>query len=46
MLPSWRDMEPDGRLVEGQGIEPDERVEWTTKGDPVVDAAMKWIREE
>ncbi len=46
MLPSWRDMEPDGRLVEGQGIEPDERVEWSTKGDPVVDAAVKWIREE
>lgn len=46
MLPSWRDMEPDGRLVEGQGIDPDVVVEWTTRGDPVIDAAVKWIGQE
>lgn len=46
MLPSWRDMEPDGRLIEGRGIEPDVTVQWNDagKGDPVVEAAIEWIR--
>lgn len=46
MLPSWRDMEPDGQLIEGRGIEPDVTVQWNDagKGDPVVEAAIEWIR--
>lgn len=48
MLPSWRDMEPDGRVVEGAGIEPDQEIPWAAKGptDPVLAAALAWVREK
>ncbi len=47
-LPSWRDMLPDGTMLEGKGIQPDESVKATpadfARGDPVLDAALKWLR--
>jgi len=48
-LPSWKDMQPDGTLIEGKGIEPDLAVK-PKKGDfkdadPVLDAALKYLRE-
>jgi C-terminal processing protease CtpA/Prc len=48
LLPSWRDMLPDGTLLEGKGIEPDQTVKGSpadfARGDPVLDAALKWLR--
>lgn len=49
-LPSWRDMQPDGALIEGKGIKPDLRLR-TKKGDfaekdPVLEAALKQLRKE
>ena len=48
MLPSWKDMQPDGTLIEGRGIDPDVRVS-IKKGDfkdtdPVLDAAREQLR--
>ena len=47
-LPSWRDMQPDGSLLEGQGIAPDVEVKTTAKdlanADPVIEAALKTLR--
>ena len=47
-LPSWRDIRPDGSLLEGQGIAPDVEVKVTekelTKADPVLEAALKALR--
>ena len=49
LLPSWRDMHPDGTLIEGKGIEPDELVQARREdfatSDPVLDAALAWIRK-
>jgi hypothetical protein len=48
-LSSWRDMLPDGTLLEGKGIEPDEAVKAGDKGfqkdDPVLEAALAWLRQ-
>lgn len=46
MLPSWQDVDAQGTIIEGVGIAPDEDVDWTGEGssDPVLDAALEWIR--
>jgi 3-keto-disaccharide hydrolase/Peptidase family S41 len=48
-LPSWRDMLPDGALLECRGVAPDVEVKTEpadfAKTDPVLDAALKWLRE-
>lgn len=49
-LPSWRDMQPDGTMLEGKGIKPDVRVK-PGKGDfvdsdPVIDAALAQLRKK
>lgn len=45
-LASWKDMTPDGREIEGVGIEPDHAVGGLpgAPGDPVLDAALIWLR--
>ena len=47
ILPSWRDIRPDGTLLEGNGIPPDVEVKTTpqdfTTKDPVLDAALKHL---
>ncbi|MCE7973672.1 MAG: hypothetical protein DYG92_04995 [Leptolyngbya sp. PLA1] len=44
-LPSWKDLLPDGSVLEGVGIPPDHPVEWRRgEGDPVLDAALAWLR--
>ncbi|HVR75942.1 MAG TPA: S41 family peptidase [Planctomycetota bacterium] len=47
-LSSWRDMLPDGTMIEGRGIAPDEVVKADArtlkKGDPVLEAALRWLR--
>lgn len=47
-LSSWRDMLPDGTMIEGVGITPDVEVKAEPKdfeeSDPVLDAALAWIR--
>ncbi len=47
-LPSWKDMQPDGTIIEGKGIAPDVVVK-VKKGDfkdrdPVLDAALEYLR--
>ena len=48
-LPSWRDRYPDGTFLEGNGIKPDVEIKAEAKDllekDPVLDAALKWLRE-
>jgi len=48
-LPSWKDMKPDGKLLEGQGIAPDIEVKTTPQDfdqrDPVLEAARAWLAE-
>lgn len=48
-LSSWKSMLPDGTAFEGVGVEPDVEVAVSeqafTDGDPVLDAAMKHLRE-
>ncbi|MGH7151800.1 MAG: S41 family peptidase, partial [Planctomycetota bacterium] len=48
-LSSWKDMCPCGVPLEGVGIYPDEEVkadrEALARGDPVLDAALAWLRE-
>jgi len=47
-LPAYRPMRPDGVLVEGHGLEPDEPLSWDPdeqpNGDPVLAAALAWLR--
>jgi C-terminal processing protease CtpA/Prc len=47
-LPSWKDLRPDGTLIEGRGIDPDVPVLATPDqlrtADPVLDAALAWLR--
>lgn len=45
ILPSWEDMEPNGHIVEGRGIEPHERVAFDPQAekDTVIEAAVKWF---
>lgn len=47
-LPSWIDQDLQGQPIEGRGIEPDVAVDWpaTGVGDPVLDAALQWLRSE
>lgn len=48
-LPSWQALTPDGKQLEGNGITPDELIETKPAdfetGDPVISAALKWLRE-
>jgi C-terminal processing protease CtpA/Prc len=48
LVPSWRAMTPQGKCFEGQGISPDIPVAATPSqlesGDPVVQAALEWLR--
>jgi len=47
-LPSWKDMLPDGTILEGHGVLPDIPISSTThgtkNGDPVLDAGLKYLR--
>jgi hypothetical protein len=47
-LSSWKDLLPDGSLLEGVGIAPDEEVkagrEDFASGDPVLEAGLAWLR--
>jgi hypothetical protein len=47
VLPSWEAQDADGKVIEGRGIEPDERVAFDAngKGDAVLDAALGWLRK-
>ena len=49
-LSSWQAMLPDGRVFEGQGIEPDIPVKTEADdfkgGDPVLEAALEWLRKK
>jgi hypothetical protein len=48
-LPSWKAMTADKRPFEGEGIKPDVPVkagsEDFERGDPVLEAALKWLRQ-
>jgi hypothetical protein len=48
LLPSWRDMRPDGTLLEGEGVAPDVEVKFPPavfeRNDPVLMAGMKALR--
>jgi len=48
-LSSWKDMLPDGAVLEGKGIKPDIAVEASADdfehGDPVLSAALNWLRK-
>jgi hypothetical protein len=47
-VPSWKALQPDGTLIEGQGIEPDVEILATTEqfaaADPVLQAALTLLR--
>jgi RNA polymerase sigma-70 factor (ECF subfamily) len=47
-LPSWQDLMPDGKLLEGVGVEPDAAVPARAgdfaRGDPVLEAALRVLR--
>ena len=47
-LPSWQDLMPDGKLLEGVGVEPDVAVPVRpsdfARGDPVLEAALRVLR--
>lgn len=47
-LPSWQDLMPDGKLLEGVGIEPDVAVAARpsdfARSDPVLEAALRALR--
>ncbi len=49
LLPSWKDLRPDGTCLEGEGIVPNVEVKAQPpdfdKADPVLDAALKVLRE-
>ncbi|MBX3358986.1 MAG: hypothetical protein KF745_11235 [Phycisphaeraceae bacterium] len=49
-VPTWQDFQPDGTLVEGVGITPDQAVPTTpealAESDPIVEAAAKWLRSK
>ncbi len=48
-LPSWKSMTPDGREIEGVGIQPDIAVNASQRdfaeADPVIDAALTHLRQ-
>ena len=47
-LPSWQDMTPEGKILEGEGIAPDVPVASKPsdfqRGDPVLEAALRLLR--
>ncbi len=47
LLPSWQNMDPDGNVLEGKGVEPDIEVKTNPedfkKGDPVLEAAINHL---
>lgn len=44
-VPTWQDLLPDGTVLEGRGITPDEPgLDGAAETDRVVDAAIEWIR--
>lgn len=45
-LPSWRDMLPDGTILENRGVAPDIAVGFNSKpdSDPLIEAALKSLR--
>jgi len=47
-LPSWKDMQPDGSLIEGAGIKPDIEVKADEGAlrneDPVLEAGLEYLR--
>lgn len=47
-LPSWIDQDLKGQPIEGRGIKPHLAVDWLATGDddPVLDAALQWLRSE
>ncbi|MCK6485918.1 MAG: hypothetical protein HUU22_07970 [Phycisphaerae bacterium] len=49
LLPSWKDMAPDGTLIEGVGIRPDVNIEATLvelrRDDPLLAEALKRLRK-
>ena len=49
ILPSWKDMQPDGTVIEGKGVDPDIRVKPTKAdfktSDPVIEAAIKELKK-
>jgi len=47
-IPSWKDMLPDGSVLEGKGIQPDVKVKASEfkKDDPVLKRAMELLREQ
>jgi C-terminal processing protease CtpA/Prc len=49
-VPSWRDLNVDGTDLEGVGIAPDIEVKTSpadfTNGDPVLEAGLKYLRDE
>ncbi len=49
MIPSWKALRPDGTGLEGEGLEPDVEIHATKEqlavGDPVLDAALVWLRQ-
>ena len=49
-LPSWIDMDVDGTPIEGRGIRPDVEIPWPSAGartgDPILDAAVAWVRSK
>lgn len=49
VLPSWKDMQPDGTVIEGKGIDPDIRVKPAKAdfktSDPVIEAAIKELKK-
>lgn len=50
LVPSWRDLLPDGTPLEGTGVEPDLRVPVNAKqleaGDPVIEAGVAKVRQK
>ena len=47
LLPSWEDMEPDGSVIEGRGIEPHEAATFDPRAqrDTVIEAAVRWLKD-
>ena len=48
MVPSWEAMEPNGKVFEGAGIEPDVEVKFDRESgkDAVMEAALEWLRKD
>ena len=47
LLPSWQDLDADGKLLEGVGVKPDVVVEYSPSGDKadaVIEAGRKALK--